>query len=65
MKSTKCMRLAFEVSKVVGFMPIETHYEMDGVTMILEDDETFQKYSITIKPMKDGDYVPEHFLPGA
>jgi len=64
MKATRCMRIAFEMSKVQGFMPLQTHYEVDGVTMLLEDEETFQKYIITIKPSKDGDYVSEHFLQG-
>lgn len=58
------MRIAFEISKTQGFMPLQTHYEVDGVTMILEDEETFQKYIITIKPAKDGDYVSEHFFSG-
>lgn len=58
------MRVAFEISKSEGFMPLQTHYEVDGVTMILEDEETFQHYIITIKPAKDGEYVSERFLQG-
>lgn len=50
MKHTKCMRIAFEVSKADGFMAIQTEARVDGVDMVLEDTETFQQYIITIKP---------------
>lgn len=62
---TKCVTLAFQISRIPGFLTLETEAAMDHVRMRLQDEVTGQEYEITIKPYGGVKDVSERFLEGA